>query len=327
MIYVPDYSPYVQYSITIIIFLYSLLTLKQIKFAGIVLFLLVLLFGVISFTIGILKELAVNPRAIAVPILFLITINSKSYKLLKPLFIYCLLITIIEILLGLTGLHFWGILTRLGLPRLHGGFLDIHLNGIFLCTCLYIFGHKYIGGIISLLTVSLQTPIAYSVVFMNKRNIKFCIFFLVILFYLLYIVGHLKSDQKSSMLEAYLSIGNSEFSDCYLLGCSSIYLQIGQSKKKVAGLQADYYEDVGFTKVFYFFGIPWFIFYTLLVFRFSKSKIIPLIYFLSILHFPVVFGVVTTCLLAVSINYYNRKYYNRSLILHRTTPGFSHGRN
>ena len=87
---------------------------------------------------------------------------------------------------------------------------------------------------------------------------------------MLYIVGHLKPNQKSSMLEAYLSIGNSEFSDCYWLGCSSINIQIGQSKKIVAGIQEDYYEDVGFTQVFYFFGIPWFIFYTLLVFRFSK---------------------------------------------------------
>ena len=110
MIYVPDYSPYVQYSITIIIFLYSLLTFtfKKIKFSDINLFLLVLLFGVISFTIGILKELNVNPRAIAVPVLFLITINSKSYKLLKPLFIYCLLISVIEIFIEINGITFLG---------------------------------------------------------------------------------------------------------------------------------------------------------------------------------------------------------------------------
>jgi hypothetical protein len=317
MILPDEYTPFVQYPLTIFILLYSLFTVKKFKYfkyKEIKLILLILIFGTISYLIGKTNGYDVNSRAILAPLFFLITVKSKSYKLLIPLFIYCLLVTIIESTMYFMDMSFWSSYSRFGLIRPYGGFLDIHLNGIFLATSLYIFGHKYIGAIIAIISLSLQTPISYSVVFFNKRNIKYGILFMLISGYLLFQVGHLNPDKNDSMIKAYLSIVEYELDANYLLGTSSNIFHINRivpsSSRHV------YIEEIGLVRIVCFFGIPWLIFYVLFVFRISKSKIIPLIYFLTILHQPVGFGIISTCLLAISINYYNMNSSKRIVRLY-----------
>ena len=73
----------------------------------------------------------------------------------------------------------------------------------------------------------------------------------------------------------------------------------------VEGGHLGLFEDIGLMRALYFFGFPWMLFYTWLVFRISRSKVLPAIYFMTLLHYPLVFGIITTALMAISINYYN----------------------
>jgi hypothetical protein len=303
--YLMNYAVYVQYPIVIIIFLYSLLSLKLLK-KNIIFVMLTLFFGVISYITGTSLGMETNTRAIIVPLIYYVVINSRSDRLLMIIFWYCLVFTIFEEVLFFSGVSYWGTLERFGFLRPFGGFFDNHLSGVFLAVTLYIFGHKYLGGFIATIFLSLQTPLAYSVVFFNKKNIKFALLFLGLVIYLLYVVGHLKIEQKDSMLNAYIAMKEYSFDQCYLMGCSAN--EINTERIKNTGSRR-FIDDVGVLRVLYFFGVPWFIFYTVLVFKKSKSVVIPLIYWITILHYPVVFGVLTTALLAMSINYYNRHIF------------------
>jgi hypothetical protein len=300
--YLMNYAVYVQYPIVIIFLLYSLLSLKLLK-KDIIFVMITLFFGVISYITGTSLGMETNTRAIIVPLIFYVVINSRSDRLLKIIFWYCLVFTIFEEVLFFSGVSYWGILTRFVFLRPYGGFLDNHLSGLFLAVTLYIFGHKYLGGFIATIFFSLQTPLAYSVVFLNKKNIKFALFFLGLVIYLLYVVGHLKIEQKDSMLNAYISMNEYSFDRCYIMGCSAN--TINTERIQNMGTYR-FIDDIGFIRVLYFFGVPWFVFYTVFVFKKSKSVVIPLVYWITILHYPVVFGVLTTALLAMNINYYNR---------------------
>jgi len=305
--YLMNYAVYVQYPIVIIIFLYSLLSLKLLK-KDIIFVMITLFFGVISYITGTSLGMETNTRAIIVPLIFYVVINSRSDRLLKIIFWYCLVFTIFEEVLFFSGVSYWGTLGRFGFLRPFGGFLDNHLSGVFLAVTLYIFGHKYLGGFIATIFLSLQTPLAYSVVFFNKKNIKFALLFLGLVIYLLYFVGHLKIEQKDSMLNAYIAMKEYSFDTCYITGCSANSI----NTERVVNVDSfRYIDDVGLIRVLYFFGIPWILFYTYLVFKKSKSIVLPLIYCMTILHYPVVFGVLTTALLAMSINYYNRRVFPR----------------
>jgi len=320
-----DYSTYIQYSLTILIALYALWHVRTPNKKDLTLCVILTILGIISYTFGSLNGYDTNMRAIVVPPLFLLTINSKSERLLKPLFVVALIAYIIEIILFYTELNFWTHLTRFGHIRPFGLFLDVHLSGLFLATSMFLFGHKYIGGFISILSLSLQTPISYSLVFLKKKNILVFILFLIITITLLDKVGHLKVDytslsssekvdlkgsDTSSMANVYLSFLKSTFNKCYLIGCSSNDVEVEMVEGGYIGL----FMDIGLMRALYFFGFPWMLLYTWFVFRISRSKVLPAIYFMSLLHYPLVFGIITTVLLAISINYYNkivsvRKYY------------------
>ncbi|MGK0290847.1 MAG: hypothetical protein ACI86H_002310 [bacterium] len=304
--YLMNYAIYVQYPLLIIILVYSLLSMNPLKKKEITLVVFISFFGVISYVFGVSLGMKTNIRAIIVPLIFYVVINSRSDKLLKIIFWYCLVFTIIEEALFFSGVSYWGILTRFIFLRPYGGFFDNHLSGLFLASTLYIFGHKYLGGFLATIFLSLQTPVVYSIAFLNKKNIKFAILFSGFIIYLLYTVGHLKIEQKDSMLNAYISMKDYSYGSCYLTGCSANIINTEKIKNKGS---YRFIDDIGFLRVLYFFGVPWFLFYTLLVFKKSKSVVIPLIYWLTILHYPVVFGLLTTVLLAMSINYYNRHIF------------------
>jgi hypothetical protein len=309
--YLMNYAVYVQYPLLIVIFFYSLLTLKHLKKKDLRITLILAFLGAVSYMIGIssgMKE--INVRAILVPFIFFIVVNSRSDRLLKIIFWYCLMFTLIEELLFFLGISYWNILVRFTYLRPFGGFLDNHLSGLFLASTLYMYGHKYLGGFVATIYLSLQTPIAYSVVFFKKKNIMFALLFSAIVIYLLYNVGHLKIEQKDSMLNAYLSLQEYSFDKCYIMGCSSNAIMTERTENIGS---SRYIDDIGIIRVFYFFGAPWLLFYTYLVFKKSKSIVLPLIYWLTVLHYPVVFGVLTTALLAMSINYYNRHVFPRQI--------------
>ena len=320
-----EYSKELQYTLTILIAIYALRHFKKPKIKDFNLCVILTVLGIISYTFGTHNGYDTNMRAIIVPPLFLLIINSKSERLLKPLFVFALIVVILETILFYTELNFWLHITRFGLIRPYGAFLDIHLSGLFLATSFFLFGHKYIGGFISILSLSLQTPIAYSLVFLNKKNILIFMLFITLTIILLYRVGHLEVDDASfssteivdlkgsdtsSMANVYLSFLKSTVDKCYFIGCSSNNVEVEMIEGGYIGL----FMDIGLMRALYFFGFPWLLFYTWFVFRISRSKVVPGIYFMTLLHYPLVFGIITTALMAISINYYNnivsvKKYY------------------
>ena len=54
------------------------------------------------------------------------------------------------------------------------------------------------------------------------------------------------------------------------------------------------------------FGIPWLIFYFILIFKSSKNKLLPIVWYLTILHYPIAFGIVNTAIIGISLNYFNK---------------------
>ena len=169
MIDLQAYGPWIQYPMTVLIFLFSLWHIKPLSRIDIMLVLILIGLGIISYYSGVFNELQTNIRAILVPIIFIVVLNSNSYKYLKPLFIYCLFITIIEYILYYSGLGFWREITRFGILRPFGGLLGMHSTSLFLAVSLYLFGLPILGGFIALLMMSLQTSIAYSVLFLRKK--------------------------------------------------------------------------------------------------------------------------------------------------------------
>ena len=72
-------------------------------------------------------------------------------------------------------------------------------------------------------------------------------------------IGHLDATYKDSMLSAYLSFFQHEFSICYIIGCASNSIIIGGTE-----IEGNF-TDNGFIRTSYFFGVPWLIFYFILI--------------------------------------------------------------
>ena len=126
-----------------------------------------------------------------------------------------------------------------------------------------------------------------------KRFVLFTLFSIIIIYTLLK-TGHLSTSLNISMINAYLSFSDYDFSICYIFGCASnIIILTGQSEFGVI-------EDNGFVRLFYTFGILWFIGYSFLCFRVSRDKLLTLGFFVTILHYPVSFGLLGTCLMATN---------------------------
>jgi hypothetical protein len=326
-----------QYPIVIFVIIFSLMTQKSLSRINVLLVTILVCFGFISFCYGLYFDFIVSGRGVLIPIIFFIVLNSQSYKLLHILFIYSLFVIIIESLLYYTGnahmitstLNFIGsswyvpaerhlvgsmdmILFKnlqvspgaIKLYRPIGAFVDLSLSGLFIATTMYIYGHKYIGGLFIILAMTLQSIIAYSVVFINKRS-PFIIFLIItIVGFFILNSGHLNYNYPDTMINIYINTFIYDFDSCYIIGCSTNYIETTVNGNKV------WSGDNGFIKVFYYFGIPWLFIYLYYVFRNSITKILPLIYFITIIKDPVGYGMLGTILLAISINYYNKYIFN-----------------
>jgi hypothetical protein len=307
-------SPFIQYPIAVLIFLLSLKNFNKINRTDLVIVLLLLNLGALSYSLGILRGYTSNIRAILVPIIFIVIINSNSHKYLKPLFIYCLLILILEYIIYYSGFVFFRQLSRFGLLRPYGGLFDTHSSSLFMAVSLYLFGFPILGGVIAIFMMTLQTPIAYAVLLLKKKNIVIFMIFISITIFALYKIGHLDPNNRLSMMTAYLLAFDFNYDYCYLLGCASNNIEIEGLKValtvnlKKFGIIA----DNGPVRTLFFFGIPWLFFYFMLLSRNCKSKALPILYFVTIFHYPVSFGIVNTAVIAISINYFNNiKYFNR----------------
>ena len=303
MIDIQAYSPWVQYTITVLIFLFSLWHIKPLSRIDIMLVLILISLGILSYYSGAFNEFPTNIRAILVPIIFIVVLNSNSYKYLKPLFIYCLFITILEYILYYSGLGFWRDITRLGILRPFGGLLGMHSTSLFLAVSLYLFGLPILGGFLAVLMMNLQTPIAYSVLFLRKKYILVFLIFSSVIFIALFKVGHLDVNSSVSMMNSYLEFFNYEYNYCFYIGCASNVIVIEGVQ------QYGIIADNGLVRTSFFFGVPWLLIYFILIFRNSKSKALPIVYYLTILHYPVAFGIVTSAIIGISINYFNNITY------------------
>ena len=110
-----------------------------------------------------------------------------------------------------------------------------------------------------------------------------------------------------------------DFSYCYIFGCASNMIII--EGEEIEGL----FTDNGFVRTSFFFGIPWLILYFILIMKSSKNKLLPIVYYLTILHYPIAFGIINTAIIGISLNYVNNitifqnnkknkfLYYNKKL--------------
>ena len=295
----------VQYFLLVII-LISVSTKKiRINQKDIYILSLLIILAVISSSIGLYKGLNLNVRPFINPILFLIIINSKKFEILKYLFVYCAIVTITEYILYYFYTPVWKTIERFFVLRPWGGFLDMHLNGLFLAICLFLFGYRYFGWMIGAISMSLQTPITTLPMLISKRYLIILPIIVILIVVLLYYAGHLSLQTKNSMINAYLSIFNYKFDICLLVGCNSNDIKLTLINNTLGVV-----EDNGFVRVFYLFGIPWLFVYIYFVFSKSRSYVVPLAYLLTIIHYPSGFGLLGTALMALSINYYN---YNVAL--------------
>ena len=154
MFYPVNYAEYVQYPIATLIFILSFLNIKKIRKTDLILVSLLILLGSISYSIGKFYGYPSNIRAILVPIIFIVVYNSNSYKYLKPFFILCLLVVIIESALFYFGLSFWRHITRgrdiigFSFLRPYGLFFDDHSTSMFLAISFFCLATEFWAGLL-----------------------------------------------------------------------------------------------------------------------------------------------------------------------------------
>ena len=217
-----EYGYLLQYPLAVFIMVLSLKNL-YFKRDEILLTLLISCFGLFSMFFGLIKGLPINIRPFSVPFIFLLVVinnNNIKPKILKFIFILSLMILSMEYVNYYFNFFDLKTITRLGLLRPYGLFIDPHLSSLFIALCFYLYGKKYLGAIISLMMLSLQTAIAYSILFLKNNFLIFLIFSIIVLL-VLNNVGHFSLDVEISMLHAYISIIDYGFSDCYIFGCAS----------------------------------------------------------------------------------------------------------
>ena len=69
---------------------------------------------------------------------------------------------------------------------------------------------------------------------------------------------------------------NYDYNYCFYIGCASNVIVIEGEQQ--FGLIA----DNGFVRTSFFFGVPWLLIYFILIYRNSKSKVLPILYYLTI---------------------------------------------
>jgi len=277
---------------------------------------ILILLGYIALLVSILNNGNPGAKMIILPLIFYIVVNSNSDRLLRPLFIVSLFFILLEIILFYTELRSYlpfhiPTLSRFNLVRPHGLFFEVHVTSLFIASTLYLFGRKYMGGMSSLLFMSLQTALAYLVVFFKKRYIFSLVLFLVILLYIVSISSaHLDINSKHSMVSVYYSLIDIQYNACFIYGCASNIADLTDLDSGYI-LYRGYMEEIGFLRILYYYGVLWLLVYFWLIMRLSSSVVLPVMYFMVMVHYPVVFGLLTTALLALSINYYNKKIVNQ----------------
>jgi len=312
-----QYSKYVQYPIVIIIILYSLSSLRaRIRVSDLILLMMLMISGFVTLFMQAANGYNAEIKMILLPILFYIVLKSNSDRLLRPLFVVSLLFILLENLLFYTALADYfpkiDILTRYYLVRAHGVFFDVHVTSLFVASSLYLFGLRYIGALSTLLLMSFQTAVAYIVVFLKKRYFFQLIFFaIVLLSIILTTSSHLNVESRWAILGIYSSLIDLQYDSCYIFGCGA-NISVLSDKNSIYGLYRwEQIEEIGVLRVFYYYGALWFSLYFIFIFRLSRSIALPAMYFMTLIHYPVVIGVLTTALLALSINYYNKNLVNR----------------
>ena len=297
-----DYYQYVQYPIAILIFITAFRLSIKIHKSQFLLLLFMVILTCGSLINGLTKGLVINPRGLIIPIIFIVIAKSNLYKYFKHIVYIVVFFTLLEYVLYYSGYPFWHSLSRFGLLRPVGIILDLSLNSLFITTSLYLLGHPFFGGVLAITFMSLQSAICYSVLLIKKNNYLYFTIISIIILIVIIQLGHLKLEglgSESSMINAYKSILYATYDSCVLIGCSSNNITIITTAPGII-------EDVGLIRASFFFGPLWIICFLILVLNESKSKLLPISYFITIVHYPVVFGILGTALLALSINYNNK---------------------
>jgi hypothetical protein len=299
---------YPQYSIVIFVILYSLFTFKKVNVQDLILLLIMLMLGLISTLFGLQKGLDVNIRGIVDPIIFILVVNSKSYRLLKPIFVASMMFVACEYILYYSNIEIWSNITRYGLLRPYGLFFSTTITSTFIALTLFVYGWEILGAFGAVIMMTLQVPFTYIIILVKDLNFKKSLFifsFALLIILLLFNIGHLDSKYKASLISTYIISFQEGVHGCYLIGCATNTIIMDVSEKS----NLSRISDNGILRSLYYFGLVWIFIFYYLVLKNSKNKLLPTVYFLSILHYAVVFGVLGVTLLGIHINYLNRKYY------------------
>ena len=127
----------------------------------------------------------------------------------------------------------------------------------------------------------------------------------MLIVYLLIKVGHFDLNLNHSMISIYKESFKYNYDFCYIFGCASNDIMIEGKEMGVT-------KDNGFLRASFLFGIPWILSYFLFLIKTSKSKLLPLVFFATMAHYPIIFGVLGATISGIVINYYNNITYYRT---------------
>ena len=171
------YAPYIQYPIALLILIkFFSFSYNRNNFN---LALITLFLGFIGISFGLYQGYFITPRGIIVPFIFLIIVEYKDTSKVKKFLKVILILIFIELFLEYFIFLFYGhsyFISRFNFLRPYGLFIDPHLTGLIFVFILYVLGNKKIGAFFSIIFMSLQTPICYSVLFLKRFMIFTFIF-------------------------------------------------------------------------------------------------------------------------------------------------------
>ena len=180
-----------------------------------------------------------------------------------------------------------------------GGLFDMHSTRVVACRHTFCFWTKIFRFFYwSFLNIHADTNNLYNFIF-KKNNLL--LYFLAVLFmlFVIYSMGMFELKYHNSNISAWLALFKyGIFQECLYLGCGSYDWKHITDKGII--------EDVGFYRILYKNGILWFLIYSLFVYKKSKSKLLFLYFWGTLLHYPVIFGLVNSALLGIIMNYNNR---------------------
>ena len=262
------------------------------------------LFGVsmAGFALGSSLGLEVNLKTILatglIAVMLADRINPAVYLWLFRLMVVALMIDYVIAYAGLANIH----LARYAI-RPFGLFLDVHLSGLFFCVALFAFGHRFLAIAMAAVMGSGQTLIVIIYLFfaakITIRRIPILVLICVITYFFLEEIGHLSVDPDSmSLVNVYIQSFTPESFQalhpaCFLVGCSSNILD--------SPLSYDLLADIGLLRVAYQYGIVWVIVFLYLLRKYDFKYV--LAHLISLLHYPVAFGVLGLIVMILNLKY------------------------